>query len=314
MIVSFLRSCAWLLATSIAVLAAEADDGHKRIHLRTHSLMSPYLDSDMQSRWWDFGGDTVIRADSYIRLTADRQSQSGWIFSRVPLTATNWEIEVEFSIKGEHNLYGDGLAMWLTKQRAQQGQVFGFVDKFEGLGLLIDTYKNDRPGVTFPYVMAMVGDGQTEYDKHKDGKANELAGCSARGLRNANQPTKALITYFADKNLTVALHYKGEDEWTPCFSVAGVKIPSVSYLGFSAETGELSDNHDIISVEARNMYLPAGSSTDTSSRGNPRSKKIKSSSGGSWGWTFFKFILFGMVVAGSYVGFTMYRANKRPRY
>ena len=24
----------------------------------------PYLDSDMQSRWYDYGGDTIIRTDS----------------------------------------------------------------------------------------------------------------------------------------------------------------------------------------------------------------------------------------------------------
>jgi len=113
-------------------------------------------------------------------LTADSPSQSGWIFSRVPLTATNWEIEVEFKIRGKGNLYGDGFAMWLTKQRAQGGDVFGFMDKFEGLGIFFDTYKNNRPGVTFPYIMAMMGDGQTEYDKGNDGKANELGGCSVR--------------------------------------------------------------------------------------------------------------------------------------
>lgn len=71
------------------------------------------------------------------------------------------------------------MAMWLTRQRAQGGAVFGSVDKFEGLGLFFDTYKNNRPGTVFPYVMAMRGDGSTEYDKHNDGKANELAGCSA---------------------------------------------------------------------------------------------------------------------------------------
>src|ERR1700753_2010270 len=52
----------------------------------------PYLDSDMQSRWWDFGGDTIIRTDKYVRLTPERASRSGWLFSRVPLTATNWEV------------------------------------------------------------------------------------------------------------------------------------------------------------------------------------------------------------------------------
>ena len=132
----------------------------------------------MSSRWFDFGGDTVIRADKYIRLAADRPSQQGWIFSRVPLTATNWEVEVEFKIQGDGNLHGDGFAMWITKDRATPGPVFGSKDRFEGLGIFFDTYKNNRPGVVFPYVLGMMGDGQTSYDQANDGKANELGGCS----------------------------------------------------------------------------------------------------------------------------------------
>lgn len=132
----------------------------------------------MQSRWFDFGGDTVIRTDRYVRLTPDTGSRAGWLFSRVPLTATNWEIEVEFKVHGTGTLYGDGFAMWLTKQRGQGGPVFGSVDKFEGLGIFFDTYKNNRPGTVFPYVMAMLGDGETAYDSNNDGKKNELAGCS----------------------------------------------------------------------------------------------------------------------------------------
>ena len=72
------------------------------------------------------------------------------------------------------------MAFWVTKQRALQGPVFGSTDKFEGLGIFFDTYKNNRPGVVFPYIMAMVGDGQTSYDKETDGKDQELAGCSVR--------------------------------------------------------------------------------------------------------------------------------------
>lgn len=90
------------------------------------------------------------------------------------------QIEVELMIHGTGNLYGDGMAMWLTKQRGISGPVFGSTDKFEGLGIFFDTYKNNRPGVQFPYVMAMLGDGQTTYDQANDGKANELAGCSVR--------------------------------------------------------------------------------------------------------------------------------------
>jgi hypothetical protein len=123
----------------------------------------------------------VIRADKYVRLAADQPSQSGWIFSRIPLTANNWEIEMEFSIAGKGNLHGDGFALWVTKDRAKPGNVFGHTDRFEGLGLFFDTYKNNRPGVVFPYVMAMIGDGNTVYDRANDGKANELGGCSVCG-------------------------------------------------------------------------------------------------------------------------------------
>jgi hypothetical protein len=38
------------------------------VQLRTHTLQQPYLDSDMASRWYDFGGDTIVRTDSYVDL------------------------------------------------------------------------------------------------------------------------------------------------------------------------------------------------------------------------------------------------------
>ncbi|TKA29759.1 hypothetical protein B0A50_03122 [Salinomyces thailandicus] len=317
----FLHHLLWALLLAALGPSAVAQDEQsdvKSIPIRTHSLQQPYLDSDMQSRWFDFGGSTVIRADQYIRLTSQQSSQAGWIFSRVPLTATNWEIEVEFKIHGSGNLFGDGMAMWVTKDRAEMGSVFGMKDRFEGLGLFFDTYKNNRPGVVFPYVMAMVGDGQTNYDQGSDGKANELAGCSARGIRNADFPTRAKVTYFQDKQLTVDLMYKKDDEWTRCFEVPGVKLPSVSYLGFSAETGELSDKHDIVKVETKNLYSPTGQTSKGAagskeySRSKGRASKSKESSG--WLWFFAKVLLFGLVVGGAYVGFTAYRSRSRDRF
>lgn len=84
------------------------------------------------------------------------------MWSRLPITAANFIIEVEFKISGEStHLFGDGLAVWITKGRAQPGPVFGNVgqlfgpilhmdgelsilglgelDKFEGLGVFLDT-------------------------------------------------------------------------------------------------------------------------------------------------------------------------------
>jgi len=96
------------------------------------------------------------------------------------------------------------MAMWITKQRAQTGTVFGFTDNFEGLGIFIDTYKNGRAGTTFPYVMAMLGDGRTPYDNDNDGKANDVGGCSVSALvmRNA---------YFRLVGFERLLFLRGED-------------------------------------------------------------------------------------------------------
>ncbi|MCJ1310600.1 hypothetical protein MMC25_004265 [Agyrium rufum] len=302
-------------------------------------LSSPYLDTDMQSRWWEFGGDAIIRSDQSICSTFIRQTLTGGLdlleatidgyelAGKVFLmmrTGDNWtktrntQLDVEFKIAGQGNLHGDGMALWVTKERAMGGPVFGFIDKFEGLGIFIDTYKNNRPGTQFPYVMAMVGDGQTSYDKDTDGKPNELAGCSARGVRGASVPTKLRLTYFQDESLKLELQYKAEDSWILCFETGPVTIPSVAHLGFSAETGELSDDFDLISVEAKNLYsLSTGENTKSGSSSGSKPSKgrkydpNKDTQYAGWGWTFIKFVLFLLVIGGGYVGYTMYRTSKR---
>lgn len=237
---------------------------------------------------------------------------------------------------GEGTMHGDGFALWLTKQRATQGPVFGSTDRFEGLGIFVDTYKNNRPGISFPYVMAMMGDGMTSYDQAHDGKDNELAGCSvrtlshklvsifmtdriqARGIRNAAIPTKLRLTYFQDKSLSLDLQYKTEDSWMNCFELTAaetnIAIPSVAYLGLSAETGELSDNHDIISLKAENLYSvkSTGTGSADASRGRGRGSSSKAQQEkGSWSWFFFKVILFFGAIAGGYFGWTIYRTKMR---
>ena len=127
---------------------------------------------------------SIINTNKHIRLTQDRPSQSGWLWSRLPLTPTSFEIEFEFRVDGKANsLYGDGFAMWLTRGRAQQGPVFGSVDQWEGLGVFFDTYANSRHAYVFPEVLAILNDGTKIYDVQKDGAGQELGRCSvSQGL------------------------------------------------------------------------------------------------------------------------------------
>ncbi len=53
---------------------------------------------------------------------------------------------------------------------------------------------------------------------------------------------------YQNNRLTVSTDIKGENSWAECFSIDDIHLPTHYYFGFSAATGELSDNHDIISV------------------------------------------------------------------
>lgn len=143
----------------------------------------------------------------------------------------------------------------------------------------------------------------------------------ARGIRTSSNPTKIRLTYFQEKSLKVDLLYKSENEWTECFETGPLTLPSVAYLGFSAETGELSDNHDIISITTSNKYINKGYNEQgtltpaDNGKGKTHGKQFNlQKESGSWKWFFFKVVVFFGVVVGGYVGWTMYRANQRGRF
>ncbi|KZT41876.1 concanavalin A-like lectin/glucanase [Sistotremastrum suecicum HHB10207 ss-3] len=222
------------------------------VNIRTHSLHAPYIDQDLQNRWWDFGADAYVNTNKHIRLTRAVSSQMGWLWSRLPLTAIHYEIDVEFKVSGDSShLYGDGFAMWLTRKRAEPGPLFGAPDYFEGLGIIVDTYANSRHSYGFPRIMAVLGDGKTHFDKDNDFDGQTLDACSAN-IRRASVATKLKVTYVKDELLEVKVQYKGWDEWTPCIKVRDVSLPTSPFLGFTALTGEVYDAHEY----DPSLYLP----------------------------------------------------------
>ncbi|KAJ8589631.1 hypothetical protein M405DRAFT_738238, partial [Rhizopogon salebrosus TDB-379] len=288
----------------------------KTLQLRTHSIFPPYIDQDLQNRWWDFGADAYVNTNKHIRLTRARPSQMGWLWSRMPLTASNFIMEVEFKVTGDSShLYGDGMAIWLTKDRAEPGPVFGSKDNFEGLGIFLDTYANSRHPYGFPRILAMMGDGQTSYDQAHDGDANSLGSCQAN-FRRTNVITKLKITYVRDTYLDVKVHYRAWDDWTDCFRLTDISLPAAPYIGISSMTGEVFDSHDVISVTTWSAVLSASDAQRNRMGGSSKgvSSRKTGSQGGSWTRFFVKISLFAGVCVGAIYGYKAYVLNQRKCY
>lgn len=89
---------------------------------------------------WDF--KALINSYSFIRLTNDEKSENGYLFSKTPFEANNWFVEFQFEIGTTNRFPGDGMAFWFTEKAYQPGEAFGHDERFKGLGVFFDTYRN----------------------------------------------------------------------------------------------------------------------------------------------------------------------------
>ncbi|KAI1900515.1 hypothetical protein AGOR_G00050730 [Albula goreensis] len=249
--ISQLRWCfAFVLVT---VSLCRGDEGYELEEFlkREYSLTKPYqgLGSSSSSHW-DLMGTAMITTD-HVRLTPDLQSRQGAVWSRIPCYLRDWELHIHFKIhgQGKKNLNGDGMALWYTKERMQIGPVFGNMDFFTGLGVFVDTYPNEdkHQERVFPYVSAMVGNGSVKYDHERDGRPTELGGCTAI-VRNLNHDTFLMVRYVR-RRLTVMINIEGKQDWRDCLDMPGVRLPQGYFFGVSSLTGDLSDNHDLVSLK-----------------------------------------------------------------
>lgn len=147
LLLTFALFSSLLVTSSLAARtkATVVEGSEAILPMKKHSLYAPYVESNLQNKYWDFGGDAIVDTNRHIRLTQDKPHQAGHLWSRLPIGNDNYEIEFEFRIDGKAGVtFGDGMAVWLTDERAQTGPVFGSKDRFRGLGIFFDTYANAR--------------------------------------------------------------------------------------------------------------------------------------------------------------------------
>lgn len=102
-------------------------------------------ETDNAKKWTSLGSVNLL--DHAFQLTSAKQSQKGIITSVNKIKTNEFELYLSFRIGGGSRIGADGMAIWLHKSTPKLGEVLGFTNSFDGIGILIDTYE-DRYSVT----------------------------------------------------------------------------------------------------------------------------------------------------------------------
>ncbi|KAI9489143.1 concanavalin A-like lectin/glucanase domain-containing protein [Zychaea mexicana] len=233
-----------------SVSAAEAAPSAKLDYKLT--LKRPYFYNGTIPFWKMSQG--VIKADDFVRLAPSIPGARGWVWSERPNTHDEWQAEVTFRVTGSHMHGGRGLAFWYTKEAMGDGPIFGAGDKWDGLGIWLDSA---NPRTHTPTTMALLNDGSLAFSSRTDPSGYIIGSCQINYRNTGNVPARLRVTYTA-KTLTVMLDPMGDGkDYRTCIQKTGIALPSNYYFGFSAASHNPADDHDIISFETWQLNPPA---------------------------------------------------------
>jgi hypothetical protein len=222
------------------------------------TLEAPYYNQFQ----WKVDGSAMFTED-HIQLTPNSNSQTGQLWSREQFEG-DFEVHVRFVVGSPKSHGADGFAFWFTEKQGTDGILFGNVNKFNGLGVIFDTFDKSRwfQVKQFPAIYAIHGSGHQEFENNGDEGARNILWKKALGFhsydfRDTNEnihqsrAVNAVIRYVngvllvdIDQNR----HSVGDAEddnnhdWLRLFEVP-IELPKRGYFGFTAATGGVSDHH-----------------------------------------------------------------------
>lgn len=211
-----------------------------------HSLTLP-IGGKMLAANWEMSGNAVL-TEEFIRLTPDVQSRVGRLWNRRVVQTAEWEVELTFKVHGG-SIGADGLAFWYTDQILPEGPVFGASDRWTGFALIFDSFDNDGNGEN-PRIAGFYNTGNMVFNYQQDGTGQEIGSCTVN-YRNPEHPSRVTIRS-KDKMVQVLVDARGKGTYDSCF-VANIDLPTNYYLGLTAATGAVSDNHDLYSFVFHNL-------------------------------------------------------------
>lgn len=181
-----------------------------------------------------------------LRLASNANPGAGAIWSKEPNNYAEWEVELAFRVHGKGPTGGDGMAFWLTKEKGQEGPIFGSKNRWTGLGVFLDTHDDDGHKNN-PAIVAVMNDGSVDYNM-VDESANKILFECFKDFRNPVGRSYLKISYVGRK-LKVLID---KTHYGKVFEVCGeteVDIPKGYYFGVSASSLINPDDHDLHAID-----------------------------------------------------------------
>lgn len=182
--------------------------------------------------------------------------KQGAIWSTDRFYLREWDATMMVKIGGTSNVRGsDGMAFMVSAQPASLGNLFGTNEAMlDGIAVILDSTDNDKQKDN-PSIGLHRFDGLYRYNQDDDGLAGELGSCIA-DYRNRNEPIKIMVSFKAP-NITILIDIKRNGQWQECVS-SPIDLPPAGYhIGFSAQTLDIADRHEVTGFEISGvMYTP----------------------------------------------------------
>jgi len=223
-----------------------------KFFMEKHSFKPPFLFGGQQSiPYWEYGGSSIA-TENYVRIVPNIKSRTGYIWNTEPVNMKKWQVDFDIHIHNTHNPGADGMAFWYAREPMKTGTIMGYTDRFDGLGVLFDTYDNNMDGDN-PAIIAIRGNGKkVKYDIDNDFKENQLGRCRADIRNPSGEKVSVRITY-QNRALGVFVDTSNSGIFTKCFEVNDISLPTGYYFGLTAATGGLADNHDVLNFIAYDL-------------------------------------------------------------
>jgi len=135
-----------------------------------YSFKGPYIaQTDGLVPFWSYHGH-AIAGDENVRLAPSLRSRQGSIWTKKMFSKEWFEIEVVIRISGRGKIGADGMAIWYTTEgaptQADIVPIYGARDKWNGLGIILDSFDNNSKGDN-PIIMMHVNDGTKNYNHNE---------------------------------------------------------------------------------------------------------------------------------------------------